>query len=112
MQNTGAWSEQRRQAIDSANSSQQLILRFYFMQDGQFIPSAIQIYKAKTLAQLMYGIPIWILGFMPKLKESSLYFLGNYWAFLPVWGTQLFIWKWVFDLLNVRHGSMPLNGGL
>ncbi|XP_061468742.1 uncharacterized protein LOC133377971 [Rhineura floridana] len=42
---------------------------------GQYIPAAIQIYKAKTLAQLTYGVSIWILGFNSQLERIQSIFL-------------------------------------
>ncbi|KAG8139963.1 hypothetical protein E2320_002706, partial [Naja naja] len=42
---------------------------------GQLIPSALRIYKAKTLAQTLYGIPIWIRGFKDCIERTQAVFL-------------------------------------
>ncbi|KAG8123419.1 hypothetical protein E2320_018832, partial [Naja naja] len=56
-------------------SSHQQILKFFYTQGGQFIPSALRIYKAKTLAQTLYRIPIWIRGFKDCIERIQAVFL-------------------------------------
>ncbi|KAG8134398.1 hypothetical protein E2320_007526, partial [Naja naja] len=74
-QNTGTWTRHRIQVLNSASCSHQQILRFFYTQGGQFIPSALRIYKAKTFAQTLYGIPIWIRGFKDCIERSQAVFL-------------------------------------
>uniref|UniRef100_A0A2D4LY96 Uncharacterized protein n=1 Tax=Micrurus spixii TaxID=129469 RepID=A0A2D4LY96_9SAUR len=74
-QSTGAWNNHRTQVLNSASCSHQKILRFFFTQGGQFIPSALRIYRAKTLAQILYGIPIWIQGFKDSIERTQAAFL-------------------------------------
>ncbi|KAG8125770.1 hypothetical protein E2320_020897 [Naja naja] len=74
-QNTGTWTRHRIQVLNSASCSHQQILRFFYTQGSQFIPSAMRIYKAKTLAQTLYGIPIWIWGFKDCIERTQAVFL-------------------------------------
>ncbi|XP_078235875.1 RING finger protein 122 isoform X1 [Pogona vitticeps] len=46
-----------------------VLRRYHYVQAGQFIPAALQIVKYKILAQLLYGIVIWINGFNPPIES-------------------------------------------
>ncbi|KAG8123431.1 hypothetical protein E2320_018759, partial [Naja naja] len=100
-QNTGAWTRHRIQVLNLASCSHQQILRFFYTQGGQFIPSALRIYKAKTLAQTLYGIPIWIRGFKDCIERTQAVFLRKLLGLLPCVG---------FALMHLELGIRSVKG--
>ncbi|KAG8125953.1 hypothetical protein E2320_021124, partial [Naja naja] len=74
-QSTGAWTRHRIQVLNSASC--------------QFIPSALRIYKAKTLAQTFYGIPIWIWDFKDCIERTQAVFLRKLLGLPPCVGFAL-----------------------
>ena len=62
---TLSWSYHRQAAVQVANNT----AKYPYVQGGQFIPAALQIVKYKILAQLPYGITIWINGFNPSVES-------------------------------------------
>ena len=107
LQNTGSWVEQHRQVTDS--SSQQQILRFFYMQGGQYISSAIQIYKSKTLVQLIYSTPICILGFNSQVEKLPSAFLRK---FLGLPSCVSFVAIYLeLGIQSVECNAWPLNDG-
>lgn len=54
------WTQHKKSVISSTSTHLLAITNFYFNSGNQYIPAAIQIFKAKIISHLLYGIPIWI----------------------------------------------------
>lgn len=70
-----SWVSQRNAVHMAASISAQAIGQFFFSKGGAFIPAALQIFTAKTITQIMYGIPIWIQAFNYSIEQVQASFL-------------------------------------
>lgn len=59
-----------------AKLTSQSILWFFYMRGNLYIPATVPIFNVKVLAQLLYGIPIWLPSFnleVERIQSTSLY---------------------------------------
>ncbi|XP_042296775.1 uncharacterized protein LOC121916078 [Sceloporus undulatus] len=68
-QSSRGWTSQRSAVIQSAKNSAMALVRFFYTRGGQFLPAAMKVFQAKVLPQLLFRIPIWILGFSGALEQ-------------------------------------------
>lgn len=69
------WASQHVIMIKSAKLTSQSICIFFYMCGGSFAPAALNIFKAKIVPQLLYGIQLWLPAFNIDVKRIHSSFL-------------------------------------
>ena len=70
-----SWSTHRKHSLALAKNQLSAVSRFHYQKGNQFVPAAIQVFQAKIITQLLYGIPIWILAFNKEVEQICVTFL-------------------------------------
>ncbi|XP_053106278.1 uncharacterized protein LOC128325000 [Hemicordylus capensis] len=69
------WKSQRLYSISIAHKTLNALLRFYYSKGGQYIPMALQVFQAKIVAQLFYGVLLWIQEVTSEMERVQSIFL-------------------------------------
>lgn len=71
-----SWTCHRNAVLSTAKTMSQAIIRFFFYhKGGSFVPAALKVFNAKTISQILYGIPLWIKSFNYSLEQIQAAFL-------------------------------------
>lgn len=90
------WASQHTTAIKSAQINSQAICRFFFFYTHgcSFIPAALNIFRAKIVSQLLYGVQLWLLPFNTKVERIQSCFCIALWGCHVVSRMLPSVWRW------------------